>query len=132
MIPAESAALFVAPSASIIGPMPAADDAGSAVRELMEGRNVDENFRRLFERYYAAVSGFFFRKGFNSEDCRDLTQEVFVAVYSGIESLRSESAFITWLFSIARHVGLRHLERKRKYTALQPSTMQDSGSLPAD
>ncbi len=92
------------------------------VQQLLENRNVEENFQRVFHHYYSAVFGFFSRKGFSLEDCRDLTQEVFVEAYLSLGSLRSEAAFVSWLFSIARHVGFRHLERKRR----SPSTPSDS------
>jgi len=112
--------LFVAKSYSIIDRMPAPEDLGeSVVRQLMEGRNVESGFRWLFHRYHAAVYGFFSRKGFAPEDCRDLTQEVFIAVHGGICNLRHEAAFVAWLFSIARHMTLRHLEVKRKHVPLQ-------------
>jgi len=86
------------------------------VRQLMDGRDVQENFRQLFVRYRGPVHNFFARKGFSPEDCRDLCQEVFVAVHSGIESLRSEAAFLTWLFSISRYVMLRHLDRHKTHS----------------
>jgi RNA polymerase sigma factor (sigma-70 family) len=85
----------------------------AVIRQLIEGRHVQESFHALFRHYYPAVSGFFARRGFSTEDCRDLTQEVFAAVYTGIQSLRAEEAFHGWLFAIARHVGARHLEKLR-------------------
>jgi RNA polymerase sigma-70 factor (ECF subfamily) len=36
-------------------------------------------------------------------------------VYVSIKDLRSEGAFVTWLFSIARNVALRHWERQKKH-----------------
>jgi RNA polymerase sigma-70 factor (ECF subfamily) len=81
------------------------------IRQLMEGRHVQENFHALFRSYYPAVSGYFSRRGFSPEDCRDLAQEVFAAVHSNIATLRAEEAFSGWLFSIARHVGARHLQK---------------------
>jgi RNA polymerase sigma-70 factor (ECF subfamily) len=97
-----------------------------AVRQLIEGRNAEESFRRVFQQYHGAVFGFFFRKGFSNEDCRDLTQEVFVAVYTSLESLRSAAAFPAWLFSIARHVFFHRLERQTK--SLQIATTRGEGS----
>lgn len=100
--------------------MPTQDDSGqSYIRELMQGRNVEESFHWLFLRYHSAVTGFFFRKGFSSEDCRDLTQDVFFAVYTGVKNLRSEAAFVTWLFSIAHNTALRYWERQKKHARLQ-------------
>ena len=100
---------------AIIACKPVANDSASnVIRELINGRDVEGNFRQLFQTHYSAVSGFFARSGFCAEDCRDLTQEVFLAVYTGLATLRSETAFLAWLFSIARHVGFRHLERQKK------------------
>src|SRR5205807_8225815 len=97
-----SVALLIERTASMICGMSTPDDASeSVIRQLMDGRYSEESFRCLFEKYHHAVSSFFFRKGFSSEDRRDLTQEVFVAVHQGIKDLRSEDAFISWLFSIA-------------------------------
>jgi RNA polymerase sigma-70 factor (ECF subfamily) len=95
--------------------MPAPDDSlkSRMVRQLMEGRHVQESFRALFESYYPAVRFYFVRRGFSPEDCRDLAQDVFVAVHAGISSLHEEDAFVAWLFAIARRVAARHLDRIR-------------------
>lgn len=109
--------------------MPAPDDSSAnIIQQLMEGHNQEENFRRLFERYYRAVSGFFFRKGFSAEDSRDLTQEVFVAVFRGIKDLRTEGAFISWLFSIANHVALRYWEQERSRPRVLVAKANESDS----
>jgi RNA polymerase sigma-70 factor (ECF subfamily) len=104
------------------------DSVESHIRQLMQGRNVEESFHWLFLRFHSAVSGFFFRKGFSSEDCRDLTQDVFFAVYTGVKNLRSEAAFVTWLFSIAHNTALRHWERQKKHARLQLVHSRDSES----
>jgi RNA polymerase sigma-70 factor (ECF subfamily) len=114
-------ALLPAAPLSIIATVPTpVDPHRSVIRQLMEGREVEENFRQLFQTYYPAVSGFFARKGFTRDESRDLTQEVFVAVYVGMENLRSEAAFVSWLFSTARHIGFRHLDRRRKSFGAAP------------
>jgi RNA polymerase sigma-70 factor (ECF subfamily) len=77
----------------------------------MEGRHVQDSFKALFESYYPAVRGYFARRGFTPEDCRDLTQDVFVEVHTSISRLQDEDAFSAWLFSIARHVAARHIQR---------------------
>jgi len=112
----------------------------SVIPQLMKGRDVEENFRRVFQRYHHAVFSHFARKGFSAEDCRDLTKEVFVAVHTGIESLRSEEAFAPWLFSIARHVALRHIAGLRKHawaptagtTEATPSAMERVAAIEPD
>ncbi len=89
------------------------EDPQSLVRAIRDSSNIQENFRRLFQMYYAAVFRYFSRKGFPDEDCRDLTQEVFIGVYSGLGQLRNDQAFTAWLFTIARHTAGRHIGRTR-------------------
>jgi RNA polymerase sigma-70 factor (ECF subfamily) len=91
----------------------------------MTGNNVEESFLWLFRRFHSPVSAFFSRRGFSPEDCRDLTQDVFFAVYLGIKELRSEAAFVTWLFSIARNTALKHWERQKRHR-LRLVTTRDS------
>ncbi|HEV2992083.1 MAG TPA: RNA polymerase sigma factor [Candidatus Angelobacter sp.] len=113
-------ALLIERTAPMIGGMSMPEDASeSVIRQLMEGRFSEEKFRCLFEKYHHAVSSFFFRKGFCTEDRRDLCLEVFVAVHQGITNLRSEDSFLPWLFAIANHVALRHWERERARPRLQ-------------
>ena len=125
------AALLTERNASIICAMPAPGESRAGfVRPLMEGRGTEEDFRSLFEQYHHAVSAFFFRKGFSQEDGRDLTQEVFVAVHQSIRNLRSEAAFVSWLFSIANHVALRYWERERARPKLQPVPVAADAETP--
>jgi len=131
----DGAVFFLSPmsTVSIIATVPIpVDPQTSVIRQLKEGRDVEENFRRLFHQYYPAVYGFFARKGFAPEDCRDLTQEVFVAVYQSIDNLRSETAFVGWLFSIARHVSCRHLDRRSRTLRLVSHADADSESAAVD
>jgi len=107
--------------------MPTQDDSSqSYIRQLMTGRNVEESFFWIFRRYHSAVSRFFSRRGFSPEDCRDLAQDVFFAVYVGVKNLRSEAAFVTWLFSIANNVALRHWERQKKNSKLHLVSVRDA------
>ena len=47
------------------------------------------------------------------EDCRDLTQEVFVSVHKGLKGLRDETQFHNWLFKITRNIFKNELERRK-------------------
>ena len=71
------------------------------VSELQRGRESEENFRLLYERYYAQLFRFFSYKQLPPEDCRDLIQKVFISVYKGLKGFRHNSQFETWLFKIA-------------------------------
>jgi RNA polymerase sigma-70 factor (ECF subfamily) len=109
-------------------------DPFAVVREIKQGQNVDDNFRWLFERHYAQILRFFRRKGFDPEDCRDLTQETFVSVYKGVRELRQPEQFESWLFAIAHNVWCSSLEsrtaQKRSATVLSLDE-KDEGDRPA-
>jgi len=83
------------------------------IHKIKQGLNVEENFRRLFERYYAQIYRFFQRKGFSPEDSHELTQETFLSVYKGLKGFRQESPFEHWLFSIAENIWRSELERRK-------------------
>lgn len=79
------------------------------VQDLLAGRRPEVAFRRLFAAYHRPLWRFFARRGFPPEDCHDLTQEVFVRVYTGIGDFRGESRFETWLFRIATNTYRKSL-----------------------
>ncbi len=72
--------------------------------ELQAGINREDNFQRLFERYYGVVLSFFANRGFPREECQDLTQEAFFRIFKGIASYRSDGPFEGWLFQVAANV----------------------------
>ncbi len=83
------------------------------VEDLKRGLNREANYRLLFERYHDQVYRFFQRKGMSREDCRDLTQDVFVSIHKGLKGLREHSQFHNWLFRIARNTFRNELEKRR-------------------
>ncbi len=66
----------------------------------------NDRFRDLFKRYYGPVGFYFNRLGFSLEDSRDLAQETFLRAYRGLGGFRGEASLKTWLFTIAKNVGL--------------------------
>ena len=96
------------------------------IREIKQGLNVEDNFHRLFDRHYAQILRFFRRKGFDTEDCRDLTQETFVSVYKGLRELRQDEQFESWLFAIAHNVWCRMIERlSAQKRSLRPLSLEE-------
>ena len=63
--------------------------------------DADRAYRELFDLYYDTLRYFFVRRGFAPDQCLDLTQEVFLGIYTGIRSFRREAGFETWMFTIA-------------------------------
>ena len=115
----------------IIRPVNSPDkDPVELIRAIKQGLNVEDNFHRLFNRHYAQILRFFRRKGFDPEDCRDLTQETFVSVFKGLGELRQDEQFESWLFAIAHNVWCRMIERRsaQKRSIALLSLDQDGGS----
>ena len=83
------------------------------IEDLKRGRHREANYKLLFDRYHDQVYRFFRRKGLAREDCRDLTQDVFVSVYRGLEELRDLAKFHSWLFKIARNTFNNEIERRQ-------------------
>lgn len=81
--------------------------------ELLEawGAGESQAGRRLFNRYFVAISRFFVNKV--PEDPDDLVQDTFMACLRGRERLRDKGSFRSYLFGIASNVLRMHLRSKR-------------------
>lgn len=82
------------------------------IAELQLGIRREENFDQVFARYYRPVFGFFAKQGIPTDQCDDLTQEVFLRVYKSIGRFRGEASFETWLFRIAWNLWSKVLRSK--------------------
>ena len=67
--------------------------------------------RRLFNRYFVAISRFFVNKV--REDPDDLVQDTFMACVRGRERLRDKGSFRAYLFGVASNVLRMHFRSKR-------------------
>jgi len=64
----------------------------------------------------------------HAEDARDLTQDVFVRVYRGLDSYQpGTAAFRTWLLRLTRNLLIDHYRKSRKDRILDPLEDQASG-----
>lgn len=101
-------------------------------------RGDPEAFRQLFERYSRPVISFVYDMVGDRALAEDLTQETFVRAYRHLGSLREESKFSTWLFSIAKNVAREHLrsgERRASKVELDDELvleLQDEGRTPVE
>lgn len=90
------------------------EDPSLRLIELIQaGIDVEESSRKLYELHYRKVIGFFRKRGFSSEESRDLTQDVFSRVFQAIDSFRRESRFERWLFEIAANAFRNELRRRK-------------------
>jgi RNA polymerase sigma-70 factor (ECF subfamily) len=61
------------------------------------------SFEELFDRYSSMVLSLAYQVLGDREEALDVSQEVFLAIYSKMDSFRGESSLKTWIYSIAVH-----------------------------
>ena len=72
---------------------------------------VEGCFEELVRRYQRPISAYVYRMVGNYESALDLTQEIFIKVYSSLRRYRSEFKFSTWIYKIAHNAAIDHLRR---------------------
>jgi RNA polymerase sigma-70 factor (ECF subfamily) len=70
-------------------------------------------FAVLVERYKDAVQNLAYRMLSNVTEAEDVTQEVFVRAYTQLATYKPMHKFSTWLLSIASHLAIDQLRRRR-------------------
>lgn len=70
-------------------------------------------FATLVERYKDAVQNLAYRMLGNVTEAEDVTQEVFVRAYTQLATYKPAHKFSTWLLSIASHLSIDQLRRRR-------------------
>ncbi len=71
-------------------------------------------FDQLQVRWAGRVRGAIHRVVGDSEDVRDLSQEVFLKVYRGLGTFKQEARFSSWLYQIALNACRDRLRRRRR------------------
>ncbi len=75
----------------------------------------DSAFEELIFRYDRSVLAIAFKFVHNSDDAKDIYQEVFIRVYRGLKNFEMKSEFSTWLYRIATNVCLSQKSRSKKH-----------------
>src|SRR5438045_1024795 len=70
-------------------------------------------FAVLVERYKDAVQNLAYRMLGNVTEAEDVTQETFVRAYTQLSTYKPAHKFSTWLLSIASHLAIDQLRRRR-------------------
>ncbi|MEW6621258.1 MAG: RNA polymerase sigma factor [bacterium] len=85
--------------------------------ELMNRVAMDDTaaFTELLTRYQLPLFNFIYRLLANYEETEDLTQEVFLRVYSSAKRYKPQAKFTTYLFKIARNLCLNKLRKRNRF-----------------
>ncbi len=94
--------------------------AGAVVESMSDAALVElvvngdqEVFAVLVERYKDAVQNLAYRMLGNVTEAEDVTQETFVRAYTQLGTYKPVHKFSTWLLSIASHLAIDQLRRRR-------------------
>jgi RNA polymerase sigma-70 factor (ECF subfamily) len=83
-----------------------------------------EAFEKLTHHYYGDIFRMIYYRTQRRMDAEDLTQEVFMKAYKGLDRLTDEDHFKGWLFRIAVN-RVRDFHRRRKFLHLFKSIPND-------
>jgi RNA polymerase sigma-70 factor, ECF subfamily len=90
----------------------------------------------LVRQFQSRIYGIAYHYVGNSEDARDLAQEIFVRIFQSLASCTSSNMFLPWAIRIARNACIDHLRRKKarpqgRNVALETiADMPDRGDTP--
>jgi RNA polymerase sigma-70 factor, ECF subfamily len=98
-------------STQLVDSRPVADEV--LVERLRAGHQ--EAFGELYERYFPRVYNFVSRRMRNRADAEETAQEVFVSVFSSIESFRGDAPFGAWVFGLTRRTVAGRYKKKTPY-----------------
>lgn len=73
----------------------------------------ERDFERLIKMYESGVFRVAIGLLHNKEDAEEVTQDVFLKLYSSLSSFDRRAAFTTWLYRIAINTSLNFLRKKR-------------------
>lgn len=104
-------------NASLDSPMAPSPDASDLklVRSAQSGQR--RAFDQLVLKYRPTVVQLAMRYTRNSADAEDTAQEVFIKAYSALRHFRCDSAFYTWIYSIAINTARNFLKARRRHLA---------------
>jgi RNA polymerase sigma-70 factor (ECF subfamily) len=75
-----------------------------------------EAFSILYDRYFRRIHNFVARRINNPADVEETVQEIFINVFSSIESYRGEAPFLAWVFGITRRSISSRFKKKHHPT----------------
>jgi RNA polymerase sigma-70 factor (ECF subfamily) len=83
-----------------------------------------------YKRRVTALGMSFFR---NTADAEDFVQDVFIKVYTSLNTFRGEAKFSTWLMRIAYNTAINSIKRRKEYLSLSDEMeIVDTGDGPEE
>ena len=84
-----------------------------------------EVFNLLYRRYRDRTYGVICSIISNPDDALDITQDVFLKAYQGLQNFKKASQFYSWLYRIAINCCIDHMRRRSKHGVLSDKPVSD-------
>lgn len=108
-------------------PLGGQDSDSSLVARAANGDR--DAFGELVKRHQGSVYSVVFRMVADRDEADDITQEVFLQAFRGINRFRGDAVFSTWIHTIAVNTAIKHI---RKMKRRQSASIDDPDSGIAD
>jgi RNA polymerase sigma-70 factor (ECF subfamily) len=100
------------------------------IHQVKQGN--DNAFEQLVYRYDRTVLSIALKYTGDTDDAKDLYQEVFIRVYRGINNFQFRSEFSTWLYRIAVNVCLSYKSRSKEYLKVSIKEVDQESDFAGD
>jgi len=88
-------------------------------------------FDTLYERYFPRVSGYVRRRVNNRADVEEIVQDVFVNVFTSLDSFRGDAPFAAWVLGVSRYtIAGRFKKKQHKWVPLDGAMREEEGESP--
>lgn len=89
----------------------------------------EEAFARIYETWYTELFRFVRGRVSRSEDAEDITQNVFIKLYTAIKEKRITHLSKSFFFTIARQILIDHYRRKATHDIISDETVLEHGDV---
>jgi RNA polymerase sigma-70 factor, ECF subfamily len=100
------------------------------VEEFLSG-NI-RGFEFLFDKYREKVFRIAYRFVRHKDDALEVTQEVFLKVYTSLARFKTDSKFFTWLYRVTvnRSIDFTRRRKSRRLQEIEPGQLEAQATLP--
>jgi RNA polymerase sigma-70 factor (ECF subfamily) len=98
-------------AAAALDPMDVQASDEAVIQKVLSGDR--DAFNEIYERYFPRVMGFVRKRIDNRADVEEVVQEVFINIFSSLDSYRIEAPFPAWVFGVSRRTVASRFKRKR-------------------